>query len=77
MGVDAFYDAAYPPCEHTVSRLIPWASSEASGSSAPLRDSLKELVQIKHGITPPHVIDRTRHFMGEDGQGFTLAMFFL
>jgi len=43
--------------------------------SAPRRSAWKHRIQREPGSTPPHVIDRTRQLMGEDGEGLALAVF--
>ena len=38
---------------------------------------MEKCVHIAHRVTPPHVVHRTGQCMGEDGERFALAMFFL
>jgi hypothetical protein len=58
-------------------RVIPWLSSEAPGSSAPLPLSLEERLPIESHLAFEHVIDSASELLGQDGERLAFLMFFL
>jgi hypothetical protein len=79
LGALAFPDARHAAVSSASLRVIPWLSSEASGSSAPLpyRVALEELLRIESSVSFEPVRDRTSQLLGQDGHGVTRIMFFL
>src|SRR2546428_13941209 len=79
LGALAFPDARHAAVSSASWRVIPWLSSEASGSSAPLpsRVALAEHLRIESSGSFAHVRDRTSQRLGQDGPGVTRIMFFL
>ena len=58
-------------------RVIPWVSSEAPGSSAPLPVSLEERLPLESHGAFEHVIDSASSLLGQDGERRAFLMFFL
>src|SRR6266568_2870444 len=78
-GALAFADARHAAVSSASLRGIPWLSSEASGSSAPLpyRVALEERLRLASAGSFAQVRDRTSQRLGQAGQGVTRIMFFL
>ena len=66
-----------PSCQSPRSRLIPFASREASGSPTPLRASLQKLLPIARCIAVPQGRASARPWVGQDCEDVAPALFFL
>jgi hypothetical protein len=76
-GAGACTDARPPAVSSALGRVLPWGSSAARGSSAPLPCALEALLPLASHLAREPVLDGTRSLWGQDGHGWACGRFFL